>query len=307
MDSILVTGAGGLVGGKIVQRLLETEISFVHAVYHSQLDNTVNNRERIRKHILDLTNTNEVARLITTIKPQLVIHAAAMTNVDACEYNRELAYASNVTCTESIAQACAAIGAQLIYISTDYVFDGSNEQPGPYSETAPIHPINYYGLTKFKGEESVQKYCEAKTKWAICRSSVIYGSTLGSRLNFVLWLVKELRVGHTVRVVKDQFSTPTLVDHLVTIVIEIGLQEGKGVYHTAGADFIDRLSFAKQVANAFALDTSLLEPITTASLQQYAPRPLRCGLLCHRIIDELGIKLLSTHSGIDILRSQLTT
>ena len=302
-----MTGAGGLVGGKIVQQLLEMdEISSIHAIYSRQPDDFVDLTGRLYIHVIDLTKTEEIVQLMMKVRPGFVLHAAAMTNVDACEYERERAYAINVACTDSIAHACAIVNARLVYVSTDYVFDGSDEQPGPYTEYAPVHPLNYYGLTKLQGEQAVQKRCEGSTGWAICRSTVIYGQTSGTRMNFVLWLIRELRAGHTVYVVKDQLSTPTLADHLASMLIAVGLRGKNGIYHTAGADYLDRLSFAQHVADVFALDASLLQPITTADLQQAALRPLRGGLLCNRIKTELGIQPLPIHSGIDIVRSQLS-
>ena len=305
MSSILVTGAGGLVGGKVVEYLLKEGIEPVHAIYRHQPAVPVDTNGQLHQHVLDLTSSREVVQLIDSVRPRLVLHIAAMTNVDACEHTRSLAYAVNAACTSAIAQTCSAIGVRLLYVSTDYVFDGLDKHPGPYAEDAPVHPLNYYGLTKLQGEEAVQMYC-MRTGWAICRTSVVYGLGQTARPNFVLWLLHELRAGHTVSLVTNQFSTPTLVDHLATMLIAVGQRRGNGIYHTAGATCLDRWSFALQLAEAFDLDTSLLKPVTTAELQQRATRPQRCGLLCDRVNVELGIQPLSVRDGIDMLHVQYT-
>lgn len=317
MSGILVTGAGGLVGGKVVRQLLATEGGPIYAIYHRPPLGALDTTGRLRTHIVDLADPGEVvlsalkgrstgiAKIIAAAEPTLVLHAAAMTNVDACERERSLAYAVNVRGTAAIAHACAAVGSRLVYVSTDYVFDGSEEHPGPYREEAPVHPIGYYGLTKLQGEEAVQEQCAGRTSWAICRTAVVYGYTPGTRSNFALWTLGELRAGRTIRVVTDQFNTPTLADHLAEMLITIGQRGGEGIYHTAGADCLDRLSFAQELAAAFGLDASLLQPTTTAALQQVAPRPLRSGLLCRRIERELGIYPISTLKGVALLHHQI--
>jgi dTDP-4-dehydrorhamnose reductase len=307
MSGILITGAGGLVGSKIVRHLLATQEVPIYAIYRRPPGAILTSTGRFKQYILDLATSSEIATIIMATKPELVLHVAAMTNVDACERERELAYAVNVASTATIARACAISGARLVYVSTDYVFDGSDEHPGPYAEDAPVHPLGYYGLTKLQGEEAVQEYCAGRTSWAICRTAVVYGFAPDVRLNFALWLLSELRAGHTVRVVIDQFNTPTIADHLAEMLIAVGQRGSNGIYHTAGGDYLDRFSFARQLAAAFALDASLLQPITTAELRQPAPRPLRSGLLCHRIRMELGIKPLSIQESIAILRQQLST
>jgi dTDP-4-dehydrorhamnose reductase len=303
LSGIFVTGAGGLVGKKLVKQLLETELDSIHAVYHQQ-PHSIAHHAQLQVHVLDLTTTSTIANLILAKKPQLVIHAAAMTNVDACEREHQSAYTINVSSTAAIAQACAAVRSRLLYISTDYVFDGTEERPGPYAEDAAVNPLSYYGATKLGGEEAVKRYCEGHTSWAICRTSVVYGYDPTIRPNFATWLIQELSKGREVHIVTDQFNTPTLADHLASMLITVGQRGGDGIYHIAGADCLSRLSFALQIGRVFDLDTSLLIPTTTAVLRQAAPRPLFSGLRCDRISKELGIRPLPLEESLAIFRAQ---
>ncbi len=187
------------------------------------------------------------------IKPDVVVHAATLTDVDKCELNKELAWKVNVEGTKNIVEAAKATGSFLIYISTDYVFGGEN---GRYKETQAPNPINYYGLTKLKAEEIVK----TQKEYFIARPSVIYGSTpAAGKVNFALWLIETLRKGEHVKIVTDQWNTPTLNTNLAEMTLEVIERRLTGIYHLCGATRVSRFEFAEQIADVFNLDKGLID------------------------------------------------
>ena len=194
------------------------------------------------------------------IKPDVVVHAASLTDVDKCETNKELAWKINVEGTKNIVEAAHVAGSFLIYISTDYVFSG---EKGLYKENDKPDPINYYGVTKLKAEEIVQTQAE----YFIARPSVIYGSTpAAGKVNFALWLIETLRKGERVKIVTDQWNTPTLNTNLAEMTLEVVERRLTGIYHLCGATRVSRLEFATSIANAFRLDPGLIDPVLSFAI-----------------------------------------
>jgi dTDP-4-dehydrorhamnose reductase len=294
--SVVVTGATGLVGTKVVQKLLAAGDT-VHAVVRRQPSighpATKNTTSDVTLHTVDLLASKPDWTWMEAIEPVAVVHCAAMTNVDDCERDPAGAYAINEHATRSLAEACARYGVHLLVVSTDYVFDGSNDHPGPYSETDPVHPINHYGRSKWRGEIAVQEVCEGKTAWSICRTAVVYGSTPWTRANFATWLLAKLRNGESTRIVYDQICSPTLADDLADMLIGIMRQRAGGVFHTAGSTILDRYQFALALANQFGLESALIQPVATSELRQVALRPLKAGLCVDKVKQKLGIVPLS--------------
>ncbi|GCE16699.1 SDR family oxidoreductase [Dictyobacter kobayashii] len=223
MSGILVTGASGLVGNCLIQQLLQTTDQPIHALYHRKINGTIPGYP-LCAYFLDIADLDILIQTIMAIEPEIIFHSAAVTNVDYCEQNKEHAYAVNVLSTEAIAKTCVSIRARLVYVSTDYVFDGSDKQPGPYAENAQTHPINYYGLTKYQGEVVIQSLCSYHTSWAICRTCVVYSAPSKIHHDFISWMSRELGQGHLVSIVTDQWNTPVLLDHLVSMLIAVGLR-----------------------------------------------------------------------------------
>ena len=202
--------------------------------------------------------------LIQSISPDYIVLTAAMTNVDACESDRMGAWKANALGPKNVALAARDIGAKLIYVSTDYVFDGER---GMYREDDPTSPINYYGESKLAGESFVQDILD---DYAIARTSVLYGWN-PSRLNFVTWAVKEMKSGNKINIVNDQYNSPTLSSNLAEMILS--LRDETGIFHTAGCERINRYDFSIKIARAFDLDESLVLPITSDALNWKARRP----------------------------------
>jgi dTDP-4-dehydrorhamnose reductase len=310
--SIVVTGATGLVGTKVVQKLLDSNDN-VYAVVRKQPPGgypgtrtpTPDTTNGVVLHTVDLAAARPDWTWMQDLRPAAVIHCAAMTNVDECERDPSSAYAINERATRSLAGVCSRYGTHLVLVSTDYVFDGSDEHPGPYNENDPVHPLNHYGRSKLHAEIAVQNICEGRAAWSICRTAVVYGSTAWTRANFLTWLLAKLRKREAVKIVCDQVSSPTLADDLAEMLLEIVRQQTVGIFHTAGRTILDRYQFALALAKQFDADTSLIRPITTSELQQVAPRPLKAGLCIDKIKQQLSLRPLSLAEGLLRLKEEL--
>ena len=245
---VLVTGANGMLGQDLCP-ILEDIGCFV---YESDIDT------------LDVTNEEEISVAIATIKPDVVIHTAAYTNVDKAEDERDLALKINEQGTANVARACAKNDCVMVYISTDYVFDG--EKNVPYVPADSVNPINYYGLTKLKGEEAVKKYCE---KYYIVRTSWLYGH---HGKNFVETMIS-LAEDKELKVVNDQVGCPTWTVELANGIIKlIGTQKEYGVFHICGGGQTSWYGFAKEIFEQIGAKVNLIE-CTTDEFKRPANRP----------------------------------
>ncbi|MBE2247885.1 MAG: NAD(P)-dependent oxidoreductase, partial [Candidatus Competibacteraceae bacterium] len=207
-NKVLVTGANGLLGQKLAERLLQMP----------NVEVCLTGKGACRLHkakdkyqILDVVDNHEVDLLFSQFLPDVVIHAAAMTQVDDCEIDKELCYVQNVTAVENLIRACNRYNTHLIYLSTDFVFDGIS---GPYKEDDVPNPISYYGYCKLEAEKKVQ---QMMSTWSIVRTILVFGVLKDlSRNNIVLWVKNNLEKGQSIKVVTDQFRTPTLACLLYT-------------------------------------------------------------------------------------------
>jgi len=295
---ILVTGSNGLLGTKLLQRLLADPGHQPLGADHTDRSNGYLGEAPFWR--LDVADAANVEQVIGEARPDAVIHAAAFTNVDACERERDLAQAINTDGAANVARACAAHTVRLVHLSTEYVFDG---QAGPYRETDPVHPLGWYAQTKEAGERAV---VAAGGNWAIARTTIIYGYAAHRRPDFVRWLIGHLSSGKRAPIVHDQIGSPTLADNLAQMVLALATSDVGGIFNTVGADVLSRLAFAHQIADTFALDASLIDPITTAQLGQPAPRPLKAGLLMdHFRASFPDVPVLSVAEGLAILKTQL--
>lgn len=289
---ILVTGATGLLGSRLVEKLVKKG----YHVYSGYNKHEPINGEPIK---IDVTNENDVERTFNISKPDAVIHTAALTNVDECEVNKELAWKINVIGTKNIVNMSKNYNSFLIYVSTDYIFDG---RKGMYKENDEPNPINYYGLTKLKGEEEVMRL----NNYSIVRTSVIYGSTPASgKVNFALWVIENLRKRKEIKVVVDQWNSPTLNINLADMIIEILERKLNGIYHLAGATRINRYDFARLIAKTFELDENLIIPITSDQITWIAKRPQDSSLNITKALNVLMNKPLEIVKALSFLKNDI--
>jgi dTDP-4-dehydrorhamnose reductase len=295
---VLVTGSNGLLGTKLLEAMISRRYLEPIGCSRGPCSNAY--LGDFRFFPLDVTDVAQTRAVLAAAAPDVVVHTAAMTDVDGCERAPALAHAVNVTGAANVADACAGIGARLVHLSTEYVFDG---RAGPYGEDDPPNPLGVYARTKLESEGEVAARCP---DWAVARTTVLYGYARNVRPNFVLWLLERLAVGQSVRVVADQIGSPTLADNLAEMVLALAESGSSGIYHTVGASRLDRYTFARLAAETFDLDPNLIAPVTTAELRQPAPRPLAAGLRVTRFQREFpAVRVLDAQGGLTVLRAQL--
>lgn len=219
----------------------------------------------------DLARPQGIVARIRSVRPDAVFLSAAISNVDLCENEPERTSVVNVDGTLRIAEAARDAGSRFVFFSSDYVFDGED---GPYDEGATPAPVNSYGRQKLAVENALlQMGCSA----LIIRTTVVFGPEPG-RKNFLYRLVDTLRAGRVCRVPSDQIGTPTFVEDLAAVSVELAANGSSGVFHVAGPDLVSRYALALSISSAFGLDSSLVRPVATDELGQSARRPLRAGL-----------------------------
>jgi len=221
---------------------------------------------------VDLTQPDLVVEAVAEVRPQWVINAAAMTSVDGCERDPDLARAIHVEGTHNLVRACEAVGCGLVNISTNYVFDGKE---GPYSETDSARPVNVYGQTKLDSEAVL---LNAQCPGIVVRTAVLYGFRAPCRPNFVTWAMACLARNEAIRVVTDEWANPTIVDELASFILNICKTDFQGVVHFGGADFLTRFEMVERICAVMGFDVSLVSAMTSAEFGQPAERPLRAGL-----------------------------
>ncbi len=258
---VLLTGASGLLGSKLTPLLASRGWSVV-AVYRRHVPPRLPGVKQVR---LDITDTLRLEDLILKEEPDVVIHAAAYTDVDGCERNRGYAWRVNVEATRSVMRASRVVNAYLVYVSTDYVFDG---EKGMYRETDTPNPVNYYGLTKLIGEEVVRS---SDILYCVVRTSAIYGVAPTGK-GFAVYLVERLRRGEEVKALVDQYVSPTYNAALAEAIAEIAEARPMGTLHVAGPR-MSRFEFARMVARALGAPEELVKPARMEEMRWAARRP----------------------------------
>lgn len=235
----------------------------------------------------DLGDGRSVERALVEFGAQAVLHAGAFTDVDGCERDPERAWAVNVGGSEQVARACRVLGARLLAVSTDYVFDGA---AGPYAEDDLPNPRGVYARTKRAGEEAAGLLAP---NCAVARVAVVYSGRPGAKPTFATQIVEKLSHGAPVLAFEDQQVSPTLARNGAEMCLEVLLQtDHRGVLHTAGASTVSRVEFARRVAQRFGLTGEII-PVRIAEMKLPAPRPLRGGLKVERAAALLQAKPLS--------------
>ena len=241
----------------------------------------------------DITDDLLLQHILSKEKPHTIVHAAAMTQADDCQLHQESCEAINVRATAQLLLSAEAVSRHFIYISTDFVFDG---EKGEYQEDDDPNPLSWYGFTKVQAESIVET---SEIPFAIVRTCLVYGNALsGTRTNIVSWVKDSLTAGKPIKVVSDQWRTPTHVEDLargIWLIIEKG---ATGVYHIAGKDKLTPYDMAMQTAALCALDNTLIEKTNAANFSQPAKRPPKTGFDISKARKELGFEPVSFEEGL---------
>lgn len=296
---ILITGSNGLLGQKLVAALRnDPEVQLIATSRGSdRTPRPLGDRYRA----MDITLPAEVDAVFDALKPEVVIHTAAMTNVDACELDPVACKLQNLTATENLVRASERHGSHFILLSTDFIFDGAS---GPYGEEDAPAPLSIYGHSKLDAERAVMHSTLAK--WAIARTIIVYGIAEGlSRSNVVLWAKSALEKGQPIKVVDDQWRMPTLAEDLADGCIRIAKRKATGIFNLSGPDGMSILELVQRVGAFFKLDASVITPVKSDTLGQPAMRPPKTGFILDKARRELGYAPHGFEEGLAVLRDQL--
>ena len=290
---VLVTGANGLLGQHLVKLLIEKKYE-VAGMSRGACRLPFKNIDKFKYFDVELIDEEGIQRVIDSKKPTVIVHAGAMTQVDECEKDHNACDLANIKGTVNLIKAAESFAEHLIYVSTDFVFDGLR---GNYAEEDQPGPVNYYGHTKLRAEDLVR---QTSMDWAIVRTCLVYGNTFeGTRSNIITWVKENLEQNKKIKVVTDQIRTPTYVEDLAKGILLVIEKKAKGVYHISGNEILTPYQMAIKTADFFNLDKNLIEEVNASTFSQIAKRPQRTGFDISKANTELGYKPMSFSEGLE--------
>ncbi|NTV28866.1 MAG: SDR family oxidoreductase [Candidatus Omnitrophica bacterium] len=283
---LLITGVSGLLGGNLAGFFRDKYD--VLGVYNTH---TFKPAWVVTEQV-DLTSEESCARVVAAFRPDVCIHCAALADVDRCEVDRAAAYRINVEATRFLVKALSGRACQLVFISTDSVYDGTG---GKLSESSPVRPQNYYAETKLLAESEVARHPDS----LIVRTSFL-GWNLGEgKLSIAQWAVEELSNGRRIKGFTD-VRTSSIYTMAFARILEAALQKQlKGVYNIAASDSLSKCELLFQIARLFKLDEGLIDPVAISSFPLKAKRPLDLSLVSDKVAGALGITLPSMAEGVE--------
>ena len=269
MQTVLITGANGFIGQYLSRQLLQKGFKVIAT--GKGASRLAFSHPQLVYESLDFTVEPAVEELVQKHKPEIIVHAGALSKPDACELDKEAAFFTNVSGTQQLLKAAQKSQSFFVYLSTDFVFDGSKLD---YKEENELKPVNYYGETKKLAESEVKKY---EWGWSIVRTILVYGHPRGSRHNILTMVAQGLKEGKALKIVDDQVRTPTYVEDLVNGIVTIIEKRKNGIYHLSGSDVTTPYQMACAVADYLGLDKTKIEKVTAASFNEPARRPRTTG------------------------------
>lgn len=296
---ILITGSNGLLGQKLVKLLIDKGEDEIVATARGA-NRLPFDASAYQFDLMDITDESQVVQKLTKHQPDVVVHTAAMTNVDQCETDQENCWMQNVHAVEYLIKACKISGSFLLHLSTDFIFDGED---GPYDEQGIPNPVSYYGESKWAAEKLLEA---SSIAYAIARTVLVYGIAHDmSRSNIILWVKGSLEQGKEIKVVDDQLRSPTLAEDLAMGCYLIAKKKAKGIYNLSGKDLLTPYQMALKTAEFFDLSTTTMERADASTFTQTAKRPPRTGFIIDKAVNELGYAPHSFEEGIAILQQQV--
>lgn len=291
---VLVTGSNGLLGQKLTDLFLGQPNWDLLATGAGL--NRHPAKEGYRYETMDITNADEVEAILQRELPDVVIHTAAMTQVDDCEFKRDECVALNVTAVEHLAQLSTKLGFHMVHVSTDFIFDGTKPM---YVESDEARPLSYYGWSKLEGEKRVIEHANS---YSILRTVLVFGQVADmSRTNIVLWAHGTLKQQKSANVVTDQFRTPTLAEDLAMGCFLAAEQRAQGIFNIAGKDYMSVIELVERVASFYGYSMDCINRVDSSTLNQPAKRPPITGLDISKAERELGYAPRSFEEGLALL------
>jgi dTDP-4-dehydrorhamnose reductase len=295
---VLITGSNGFIGQKMMTEVLADKNFDLIAL--SRGSNRYSNPEGYLYIDGDVCNPEQMAEVISQHRPHFIIHTVAMANVEACEANIEACEQVNVEAVKTLVSLAEKYDSHLIHLSTDFIFDGKE---GPYAETAIPHPLNEYGKSKLEAEKLIQA---SSIKWAIIRTILVYGVPNDKdRSNLILWVKNSLEAGKKINVVTDHYRMPTLVEDLTKATLSIMDKQAKGIYHISGSEGYSIYDIAMQVAKFWNLDTSLIQPVDSSTIESAVSRPSYTGFVLDKAMADLDFRPHALKDGLALMKQQL--
>ncbi len=289
MNNVLLLGGSGVIGAALL-RLLHGQANVTATYAHNAqgIDATL-----CTVRAVDITDFAATQAVMRESAPTLVLHAAGHANVDFCQQHPDEARQSNVLGTHNVIRACAEVGARLIYLSTNAVFDGN---AAPYQETDTPHPINVYGQLKLESEQLVDA---SPLDHVIVRLILSYGwQPPGARANPLTWVVNSFGQGKPLNLVNDVYENPLYAESAADGLWAIATRGRQALYHLAGATIVNRYELALAIAETFALDASKLNPVSSDFFPTIAPRPKNTSYFTTRAQTELGWQPMTLAAGL---------
>lgn len=287
---ILVIGGSGIIGSKIVRKFVESKNDVIYTYYENKLNVGIGHR-------LDIRKKDETVDLISKVNADLVIHTAALTNVDLCETDKKLADSINVKGTENVITGCQKTNSKIVYISTSFVFNGEKNK---YFEEDEPSPTTYYGLTKLKGEEIVKS---SKLSFLILRTDQPYDwKEKWQRNNSVLRVIQTLQEVKTLNEIIDWYNVPTYIPNFVNALENLINFNLLGIYHVCGSDFVNRYEWALVTAKVFGLNENMIKSISSETLNLPAKR-VNVNLSIEKLFQKTEIKMMGIEEGLKSMKS----
>jgi dTDP-4-dehydrorhamnose reductase len=288
---LLITGSNGFVAGSVIAHAKDNWE--VHGIARSALSVDYDN---VHFHLLDLLDAEKLAGLFIKIKPDVVIHAAAIANIDFCEKNKSMAGAINVDVTKTIARLCKEADIKMIHCSTDTVFDGTK---GFYVEEDLPNPVNFYAETKVESEEIV---LTASSKNVVARIALVMGLLSREKGNsFLFDLIEKLKSTEPVKFPENEIRTPVDVITLGAALVELAGNNFAGIIHLSGNTRITRFDMAKQIAMAMKFSPELIISTNSNAIPDRAPRPNDTSMINSKAKQILKTSMCSLEEGLALV------
>lgn len=294
MDKPQIIGLGlnGLVGSRITQ-VLSNKFEFI---------------ELSRSTGVDIGDPASLTKIKDSNRANYILHLSAKTDVDGCEKDKELgeageAWRINVAGSANVAEIARELGKKVIYISTDFVFDGQKPKGESYKETDVPNPINWYAFTKFEGEKVIEK---SGCDFAILRIAYPYRAKFDLKKDFFRSILDRLQNGQEIKTVEDHIFCPTFIDDIAIAIEAVIANDATGIYHAVGSQSLSPYEATLKIANVFKLDPGLVTKTTREEFfKDRAPRPFNLSLRNDKI-RELGVRMRGFEEGLLEIRKQMT-